>query len=148
MTLREKLIAIMKSLVRSAIVTIATLILPLASHGQCATLETRLATCQGSNGCSQSVPINFAVPAEFGYYVGNFQVACCDQYFFTNTEESVCDGDVARAQIPRRPLAAVASLQPLLIRNCAGGYDPYSDPAGSSFDVQKALNSHTKIALN
>ena len=51
-------------------------------------------------------------------------------------------------RIPARALAEEASLQPLLIRNCARRYDPYVVQPADAFEVQKSLNRHSKIALN
>ena len=94
----------------------------------------------------QTVAINQVYPVEYGWYMTYFPVHCCNTFFNTNAPDTYCEGP--RPQIPRRALAEVASLQPLLIRNCGGGYDPYFDPPAREFDLQKAFNSHSKIALN
>lgn len=140
---------VMKILIRSAVVTIVAMISTGASHGQCWQLQTILEHCEDpATGCMQAVPINQAMfTDEYGWYLGMFEVHCCNQVFYSQTEETGCDGERA-PRIPGRALASEVSLQPLLIRNCAGGYDPYFGRPAVDFDVQKSLNSHSKIALN
>jgi len=50
--------------------------------------------------------------------------------------------------IPKRELAAAADLQPLLIRNCTGRFDPYVADFGGQFDVTRSLNRNLKLTLN
>lgn len=137
----------MKAMIRSAVVTVAIAISALACHGQCYMLQAHTVSCTGANNCSQTVAVNQAIGNEYGWYVGYFAVSCCDDVVYSYTEESFCeDGDGIR--IPSRALAQVASLQPLLIRNCARRYDPYVAQPPDAFDVQKSLKSHSQIALN
>jgi hypothetical protein len=138
----------MKALIQSAIVTVAIVISTLSCHAQCNTLQAQSVSCTGSNNCSQTVAVNQAVGSLYGWYVGSFPVYCCDYAIYSYTEQASCDGGDGALRIPARALAQVASLQPLLIRNCARRYDPYVAQPADAFDVQKSLKSHSQIAFN
>jgi hypothetical protein len=135
-------------LIGSAVVAIATPVSTQSSQSQCLNLQVNQIMCSGPNNCSQTVPVNQVYEIEYGWFTGLFPVSCCGHDYYMYYEETPCDGEVVYPRIPVRALAAVASLQPLLIRNCAGGYDPYTDHPAGTFDVQKSLDSHSKIALN
>lgn len=138
----------MKVLIRLSVIMIVAFVSTLSSHGQCLQTQAQQFQCTGPNNCSQTVAINSVYPVEYGWYMTYFPVACCSTYINTNVPDTACDGD--RAQIARGPLSEVAALQPLLIRDCSGGYNPYFDPlpANRDYDLKKLFNDPLRVALN
>jgi hypothetical protein len=137
-----------KTLLRLSIMVTLIIAATTAAHAQCSQLQTQLVQCGGPNNCHQAVPINTPLPAEYGFYMTSFLVYCCNSTFDSFTEAGQCEGTHEYAPISKASLAAAASVQPLLIRNCAGGYDPYVEPPQSHFDVLRALDSTAKLVLN
>jgi len=137
----------MRIVIRLAVVAALALTSTLASHAQCLDYQAQQLSCVGSNNCSQTVAVNEVYPVQYGWYMSYFPVACCDTYYNTNVPETPCDGSTP-IRIPKGALAAVASLQPLLIRNCGGGYDPYFDQPTAHFELQRSLNTRKEFTLN
>jgi len=118
----------------------------LASHGQCAQLQNTLLLCGGPNDCHQNVAVNLPVSSEYGTSVGFFDVYCCESTISTAYEAGGCT--IGGEHIPAPKLKEAAELEPLLIRNCSGLYEPYLPSSGGEFDVTRALSSSAKLTLN
>jgi hypothetical protein len=136
----------MKMPLRLMLLAALAMVSALPSHGQCAQLQTTLLTCGGPNNCQQSVPVNLPVSSEYGTSVGYFTVYCCESTFETYTEGGGCT--IEGERIPQPRLEAAAELEPILVRNCSGLYEPYLPSSGGGFDVARALSSSAKITLN
>jgi hypothetical protein len=120
----------------------------VVSAQACSQIQATLLHCGGPNNCSQDVAVNEPYTSEYGFYLGYFNVACCSTYYASYTEAANCEGSNKVAHIPRDPLEEVASLQPLLIRNCAGGYDPYVEQPARNVDIMQPLKSRNGLGLN
>jgi hypothetical protein len=79
--------------------------------------------------------------------VGETKVSCCNGNITSYVEAGNCQGTGSYAPLAKGPLEELASLQPLLIRNCSGGYDPYVEHP-ESFDITNAFSLRRELNLN
>jgi hypothetical protein len=137
----------MRFLIRPAVACIVALGSALTCHSQCVRVEAHLLHCGGPNNWSQDVAVNIPYgDPDGGFYVSFFYVWCCETQFESYYETAPC---TQHGSIPKAALVELASVQPLMIRNCAGEYDPFQKQQPEiQFDMKRSLDTHRRIVLN
>jgi hypothetical protein len=138
----------MRTLTRFAAVSIIAFGAATASQGQCSQLQTTTITCYETNPqCEEGVSISIPYSAQYGFTLGEGKVSCCNGNVTSYFEAGNCEGSGSYAPLPKGPMDELASLQPLLVRNCSGGYDPFVEhPA--TLDVLREFSHSRKLILN
>lgn len=137
-----------------AIGTVALLMLAagvaVADGQDCVNIQSVVIGCGNSQGCQSSVTINTFIGTQCGAYPGPWNyVSCCSKLYASasSLNGGCCYTAGMLRPETRKQLAEFALTQPVLIADCEGRYQPYTETRPTE-PVWTPRSSSLRLSLN